>query len=163
MYLGNRDIMTPFCFWPCHMACGLLVPQPGMESLPSALEAQFLNHWATRDVYHLRAGMYIYLQNDLEAYLEFLNLSEFPVISWWFRGPQVHVHAFLFLSQLLHQKALDTWCADPPDHTRPNCILLNCLIPTLIQGAYSCTAHSQDNRSGEGSLHGILWSCIFHM
>ena len=148
------------------MACRILVPQPGMEPLPSAFKHNVLTTGPSgkSQRYHLRAGIYIYLQNDLEAYLEFLNLSEFPVISWWFRRPQVHVHAFLFLSQLLHQKALDTWCADPPDHTGPNCILLNCLIPILIQGAYSCcAAHPQDNRSVAGSLHGILWSCIFHM
>ena len=27
--------------------CGILVPEPGIEPLPLALEAQILNHWTT--------------------------------------------------------------------------------------------------------------------
>ena len=32
------------------MACGILVPQPGMEPAPPAVEVQSLNHWTTREV-----------------------------------------------------------------------------------------------------------------
>ena len=32
------------------MAYGILVPQPGIEPVPPALEAQRVNHWTTRDV-----------------------------------------------------------------------------------------------------------------
>ena len=32
------------------MACGILVPQPGIEPMPPALEVQSLNHWTTRGV-----------------------------------------------------------------------------------------------------------------
>ena len=31
------------------MACGILVPRPGIEPLPPAMEAQTLNHWTTRE------------------------------------------------------------------------------------------------------------------
>ena len=36
------------------MACGILVPQPGIEPIPSAVEAeaQSLNQWTTREVLH---------------------------------------------------------------------------------------------------------------
>ena len=37
-------------FWPCSMACGMSVPQPGIEPLPSAVEAQSLNRWSTKEV-----------------------------------------------------------------------------------------------------------------
>ena len=37
-----------FFFWPRCVACGLLVPPPGIE--PLAVEAQSLNHWTTREV-----------------------------------------------------------------------------------------------------------------
>ena len=30
--------------WPCHMACEILVPPPGTEPTPSALDAWNLNH-----------------------------------------------------------------------------------------------------------------------
>ena len=40
-------------FWGgglCHTACGILVPWPGIEPVPPALEVQSLNHWTTREV-----------------------------------------------------------------------------------------------------------------
>ena len=38
-----------FFFWPCE-ACGILVPQPGIEPRLLALEAQSPNHWTAREV-----------------------------------------------------------------------------------------------------------------
>ena len=40
----------PFIFCPCHMACGILVPWPGIEPESPALEVQSPNHWTTRKV-----------------------------------------------------------------------------------------------------------------
>ena len=37
-------------FWLCSTACGILAPGPGAEPAPSAVEAQSLNHWATREI-----------------------------------------------------------------------------------------------------------------
>ena len=37
-------------FWPWPVACGILVPQPGIRLVPTALEAQRLSHWTTRGV-----------------------------------------------------------------------------------------------------------------
>ena len=37
-------------FWPQHAACGILVPPPGIEPAPPAVEAQALNFWTTRGV-----------------------------------------------------------------------------------------------------------------
>ena len=37
-------------FWPCREARGILVPRPGIEPAPPALEARSLNHWTTREV-----------------------------------------------------------------------------------------------------------------
>ena len=34
---------------PCHAACGILVPQPGIEPGPSAVKAWSLNHWTDRE------------------------------------------------------------------------------------------------------------------
>ena len=36
-------------FWPRSTACGILVPRPGMEPMPPAVEAQSPNHWTTRE------------------------------------------------------------------------------------------------------------------
>ena len=37
-----------FCFWPCPSACGILVPQTGIELMSSALEVYSPNHWTAR-------------------------------------------------------------------------------------------------------------------
>ena len=37
-----------FFFWPC-CTCRILVPQPGIKSVPAAVEAQSLNLWTTRE------------------------------------------------------------------------------------------------------------------
>ena len=36
-------------FWPHHVACSILVPPPGMEPLPLAVEAWSLNHCTARE------------------------------------------------------------------------------------------------------------------
>ena len=33
----------------CCTACGILVPQPGMEPMPPAVEARSPNHWTARE------------------------------------------------------------------------------------------------------------------
>ena len=38
-----------FFFLLQRRACGILVPRPGIEPMPLALEAQSLNHEATRE------------------------------------------------------------------------------------------------------------------
>ena len=42
-----------FFFWPHHAARGILVPQPGTEPTPLALEAWSLNHWTAAEVLYL--------------------------------------------------------------------------------------------------------------
>ena len=34
----------------CSVACGILIPQPGMETMSTALQSEFFNHWTTRVV-----------------------------------------------------------------------------------------------------------------
>ena len=46
----NRDFYFILFYWPRLAACGILVPQPGIEPVPPAVEARILNHWTTREV-----------------------------------------------------------------------------------------------------------------
>ena len=39
-----------FLIYAHHEACGILVPQPGVEPMPPAVEAWSLSHWTTREV-----------------------------------------------------------------------------------------------------------------
>ena len=36
-------------FWPCLMACGILVPQPGIKARPTTVKAPSPNHWTSRE------------------------------------------------------------------------------------------------------------------
>ena len=36
-------------FMPYHAACGILVPQPGIEPEPLAVKARSSNHWTARE------------------------------------------------------------------------------------------------------------------
>ena len=36
-------------FWPRRMACGILVPRPGIEPMPPAMQAWSPNHWTARE------------------------------------------------------------------------------------------------------------------
>ena len=47
--LGNI-LIPPHTFLPCHGACRILVPQPGIKPVCPALGAQSLNCWTTREV-----------------------------------------------------------------------------------------------------------------
>ena len=37
-------------FWLYHVSCGILVPQPGIESTRPTVEARSINHWTARQV-----------------------------------------------------------------------------------------------------------------
>ena len=45
-----KDIWTLLSIWLHYVACGILVPRPGIKPTPPALEAWSLNHWTTREV-----------------------------------------------------------------------------------------------------------------
>ena len=47
--LSVRTFLFLF-FWLHHVACGILVPQPGIEPMPPALEEWSLNHWTAQEV-----------------------------------------------------------------------------------------------------------------
>ena len=48
--LPPRTFISFFLFfWLCCLACGILVPGPGIEPAPSAVKAQSPNHWTTRE------------------------------------------------------------------------------------------------------------------
>ena len=47
-------------FWPCVMANGILVPQPGIEPVPPAVKELSLNHWTTRELPRWQILCYMY-------------------------------------------------------------------------------------------------------
>ena len=42
--------LSLYFFFSARPRWGILVPQPGIEPTPSALEVQSFNHWTTREV-----------------------------------------------------------------------------------------------------------------
>ena len=91
--LRNRNDIhcycTFFCFWPCHAACGILVPQPGIEPMPPAVEVQSPNHWTARE---FPAVLLITVQKafglTMWAVFGWLNHSHesLPIVNLW-KGP----------------------------------------------------------------------------
>ena len=53
MYLQGFHLLNYFSahfFQPHHVTCGILVPKPGIERMPLAVEAWDLDHWMAREV-----------------------------------------------------------------------------------------------------------------
>ena len=46
--LSLHDLQL-FVFWLCCTACGILLPRPGIEPVPPAVEVQSPNHWTARE------------------------------------------------------------------------------------------------------------------
>ena len=44
------SLWVSFFFFGHTAVCGILVPGPGIKPMPTAVEAQSLNHWTTREV-----------------------------------------------------------------------------------------------------------------
>ena len=48
-----------FISWSHHMACGILVPQPGITPATPAVEMRSLNHWTTKEVFTIFVFLFI--------------------------------------------------------------------------------------------------------
>ena len=73
----------------CVTACGIPVPGPGVESAPSAVDMQSLNHWTTREVYFISFFLKLHALGGkvLNGYLmELTHRSS----SWAKPTPRVH-------------------------------------------------------------------------
>ena len=73
--LFNHPILTLFFLFlatPKSHACGIVVPWPEIEPVPSALGLQSLNHWTTREVplslLLTTCGMNVWWKIDLREY-----------------------------------------------------------------------------------------------
>jgi len=58
------------------MACEILIPQPEVELMPSAVEAWSLNHWTTREVPILHFKDKEERESDLNSAETFLKLVQ---------------------------------------------------------------------------------------
>ena len=48
-----------FLFWPRPTACGILVPQPGIEPGPMAVKAPSPNDWTARELLNLGISFFL--------------------------------------------------------------------------------------------------------
>lgn len=49
MVLNSCCCFLLFLFWPQHVACGILIPLPAIELVPTAMKAWNFNYWTTRE------------------------------------------------------------------------------------------------------------------
>ena len=78
----HMTISTLFLFWPCYIACGILVPWPGIEPTPPALEVWSLSPLDAREV----------LQVSLDE-------------------KNIRIHSFTWLSEVTGQSSGFTSCS----------------------------------------------------
>ena len=67
------------------MACGILVPSPGMEPASPAVDVWSVNHWASREIPHVpfNSGL---LESYCPSPRELLSLWKLPVsVTSWYR------------------------------------------------------------------------------
>ena len=65
-FLFHSYLLSFSIFWPHHMACGILVPWPGIEPESPAVETWCLNHWATHGSpkrAHFNTSLSVFFQN----------------------------------------------------------------------------------------------------
>ena len=73
--LGRTDDLFLFKFiLLLHTACGILVPRPGIEPLPHAVETESLNHWTGKFFLVLKREAAMVLKNMLLT-------TSFPILS----------------------------------------------------------------------------------
>ena len=68
-----------FFFWPCHMACGILLLPRGIKPAPHELETWSLNHWRAKKVptsnFWTMMVNYLKFSNQMLLIFRFLILS----------------------------------------------------------------------------------------
>ena len=70
-------------FWLTPVACGILVPPPGMEPVPPVVKVQSLNHWTTREVLDLSLLDSLLVTFSWAPTHQYLNLEiPFPPALW---------------------------------------------------------------------------------
>ena len=77
LFFSQKTLLGNFIFfWPYHAACGILVPQPGIEPMPPTVEVWCLNHWTAREVLAIlnsqSYGLWCFQQLKLKSHNESL-------------------------------------------------------------------------------------------
>ena len=80
------------------MACGLLVPQPGIELVPPVVEAQSPNHWTAREFPSFFLKMFLFTAPNTRFFP--LRATTDPIYSWiqLYTGNNINIciHSYLF-------------------------------------------------------------------
>ena len=69
---SDIDSFVFLFFWPHCVACGILVPKPGIKPIFSALGVKSLNHWTSREIPRLTVLKYYFdfcFWKDIEVVL----------------------------------------------------------------------------------------------
>ena len=59
-------LIVGFCYGPCHAACRILVPWPGIKRGPSAVKALRPSHWTARQFPHCGSDLLSLMIGDVE-------------------------------------------------------------------------------------------------
>ena len=78
-YVLSFSCLNPFCLFGC-TTFGILVPQPGTEAVPPAVEPQSINHCTSREVPRILSDWVIFRYKDILLF----SLDLF--VRWWTFG-----------------------------------------------------------------------------
>ena len=77
-----------FPFWSYRVTWGILVPQPGIEPIPPAVEVCSLNHWTPRSpvLYFLKSNVYNYSE-EAASRVELKQSLQYPATPYYLPKP----------------------------------------------------------------------------
>lgn len=108
-----------FFWWPCHVACRILICQPGIESRPSAVKAWRPNHQTARE-FPWNAFCLISCFNYAFMFCQNLGSIDFNLFCLWKMATVKSdlMSDFLSSNQLLHSNLLFVRKSNfiPPHH-----------------------------------------------
>ncbi|KAM9103178.1 olfactory receptor 7D4-like isoform 2-T2 [Megaptera novaeangliae] len=141
------------------VACGILVPQPRIEPLPTALEANNLNHWTTRCTIHMGAGNHTGVSQFL-----LLGLSDDPELQPLLFGLFLSMYLVTVLGNLLIILAVSS---DSHLHTPMYFFLANlsfvdiCFVSTTVPSMLVNIQTQSKGISYTGCLTQVYFLMIF--
>ena len=118
---GEKNVCISLYFSFLSSACEILVPQPGIEPMPCAVEVRSLNLWSTREVslcisleiasshQHLQTPVHLHM--TLPCLPSFL-ISTFLLLQWESFLP-IYMNTFVILNSNTWKLLLDGWMASP--------------------------------------------------
>ena len=72
-----------FTSWPCRLACRILVPWPGIEPVPPAVEAQHPYHWTAKEFLREVKFLICFCYSSTHRFYVQSSILSKTCLTWW--------------------------------------------------------------------------------